>query len=235
MRTMNDSLAIVSARFYESWDEYLPAVIFAYNTSVNASTGYTPFELVFGRKPTHPETAAFAEELEKVTGTDIATLSAMQYFRNVATSLAEVREAAHTNLEKAWMDAKRRYDGSRKAIKLQEGDAVLIRLSDYERSMFPTRKLAPRWSEPGEVLEVLTNGKTYRVRRCDGTIESVNVARLLPITASAWEEEPTLEDAGDNSDSSECYVEIEGADNDSAECVVEIDDQHDAANIHRSW
>jgi len=63
------------------------------------------------------------------------------------------------------MDAKRRYDGSRKAIKLQEGDAVLIRLSDYERSMFPTRKLAPRWSEPGEVLEVLTNGKTYRVRR----------------------------------------------------------------------
>ena len=49
------------------------------------------------------------------------------------------------------------------------------------------------------------------------------------------EEEPTLEDAGDNSDSSECYVEIEGAENDSAECFVEIDDQHDAANIHRSW
>jgi hypothetical protein len=65
--------------------------------------------------------------------------------------------------------------------------------------------------------------------------ESVNVARLLPITASAWEEEPTLEDAGDNCDSSECYVEIEGAENDSAECLVEIDDQHDAANIHRSW
>ena len=86
MRTMNDSLAIVSARFYESWDEYLPAVIFAYNTSVNASTGYTPFELVFGRKPTYPETAAFAEELEKVTGTDMATLSAMQYSRNVATN-----------------------------------------------------------------------------------------------------------------------------------------------------
>ena len=101
--------------------------------------------------------------------------------------------------------------------------------------MLPTMKLAPRWSEPGEVLEVLTNGKTYRVRRCDGTIESVNVARLLPITASAWEEEPTLEDAGDNSDSSECYVEIEGAENDSAECLVEIDNQHDAANIHRSW
>ena len=42
-------------------------------------------------------------------------------------------------------------------------------------------KLAPRWSEPGEVLEVLTNGKTYRVRRANGSIETVNVARLLPV------------------------------------------------------
>jgi hypothetical protein len=58
-------------------------------------------ELVCGRKPTYPETAAFAEELEKVTGTDIATLSAMQYFRNVATSLAEVREAAWRR--RGWM------------------------------------------------------------------------------------------------------------------------------------
>ena len=31
---------------------------------------------------------------------------------------------------------------------------------------------------------VLTNGKTYRVRRADGSIETVNVARLLPVTGS---------------------------------------------------
>ena len=187
MRTMNDSLAIVSSRFYESWDEYLPAVIYAYNTSVNASTGFTPFELVFGRKPTFPETTAFAEALGAVSAKDASSLSTLQYFRNVADNLAEVREAAHANLERAWAEAKRRYDGSRKSVQLHTGDAVLIRLSDYERGMFPTLKLAPRWSDPAEVLEVLSNGKTYRVRRSDGTIETVNVARLLPVTGHAWE------------------------------------------------
>ena len=208
MRTMNDSLAILSSRFYENWDEYLPAVIYAYNTSVNASTGFTPFELVFGRKPTFPETTAFAEALGTITATDASSMCTVQYFRNVADNLAEVREAAHAKLEKAWAEAKRRYDGSRRAISLQEGDAVLIRLSDYERGMFPTMKLAPRWSDPGEVLEVLTNGKTYRVRRADGSIETVNVARLLPVTGSAWEEE-SPKGSDDSSSEDSCYVEIE--------------------------
>ena len=58
-------------------------------------------------------------------------------FRNVADNLAEVREAAYGNLEKAWADAKRRYDGSRRGIFLQEGDAVLIRLSDTNVECFP--------------------------------------------------------------------------------------------------
>ena len=206
MRTMNDSLAIVSSRFYESWDEYLPAVIYAYNTSVNASTGFTPFELVFGRKPTFPETTAFAEALGAVSAKDASSLSTLQYFRNVADNLAEVREAAHANLERAWAEAKRRYDGSRKSIELHAGDAVLIRLSDYERGMFPTLKLAPRWSDPAEVLEVLSNRKTYRVRRSDGTIETVNVARLLPVTGHG--ETPEDQD-GSSSDSDTCYIEID--------------------------
>ena len=31
------------------WNEYIPYVVSAYNTSVNASTLYTPYELFFGR------------------------------------------------------------------------------------------------------------------------------------------------------------------------------------------
>ena len=35
-----------------TWDKWLPYVLFAYRTKVHASTGLTPFELMFGRQPT---------------------------------------------------------------------------------------------------------------------------------------------------------------------------------------
>ena len=34
----------------EHWDEFLDTNIFAYNTSVQESTHFSPFEIVFGRK-----------------------------------------------------------------------------------------------------------------------------------------------------------------------------------------
>ncbi|CAF1293542.1 unnamed protein product [Didymodactylos carnosus] len=37
-----------------NWDEYLPAVLYAYNTGQHATTGYSPFQLMFGREPTLP-------------------------------------------------------------------------------------------------------------------------------------------------------------------------------------
>ncbi len=36
------------------WDECLPLAMFAYNKSVHASTGYTPHELVFGKRANTP-------------------------------------------------------------------------------------------------------------------------------------------------------------------------------------
>ena len=36
------------------WDEYLDTLAFAYNTVVHATTGVTPFEIVYGRKPRLP-------------------------------------------------------------------------------------------------------------------------------------------------------------------------------------
>ena len=37
-----------------SWDEYLETCIFEYNTAVHESTKFSPFELMFGRKPVVP-------------------------------------------------------------------------------------------------------------------------------------------------------------------------------------
>ena len=37
-----------------SWEEFLDTCVFAYNTAQHESTRYTPFELMFGRKPLFP-------------------------------------------------------------------------------------------------------------------------------------------------------------------------------------
>jgi hypothetical protein len=36
------------------WEEAIPAVVRGYNSSTNATTGYTPDELVFGFQPRRP-------------------------------------------------------------------------------------------------------------------------------------------------------------------------------------
>ena len=37
-----------------SWDEFLDTCTFAYNTAEHESTKFSPFELMFGRKPLLP-------------------------------------------------------------------------------------------------------------------------------------------------------------------------------------
>jgi hypothetical protein len=53
-RTLKTSLAAYVETDPSSWDDKLPFVTFAYNTAMQASTGKSPFELLFGRKPVPP-------------------------------------------------------------------------------------------------------------------------------------------------------------------------------------
>ena len=52
-RFLNSTMTMLCSSYGANWAEYLPAAVFAYNSSTCASTGYAPYELLFcGRKPT---------------------------------------------------------------------------------------------------------------------------------------------------------------------------------------
>ena len=50
----------------EDWDMYLDSCVFAYNTSKHASSLYTPFEVMFGRKSVLPVELTTLKERNEV-------------------------------------------------------------------------------------------------------------------------------------------------------------------------
>src|SRR5437868_1075523 len=52
-RTLCSSLAKVKEKD-EDWDIHIPTILFAYRTKRHTTTGYTPFQLVYGRQAILP-------------------------------------------------------------------------------------------------------------------------------------------------------------------------------------
>ncbi|UYV80952.1 K02A2.6-like [Cordylochernes scorpioides] len=50
-RTLADMMAMYIDERYQNWDEILPFVTFAYNSSIQDTTGYSPYFLIHGREP----------------------------------------------------------------------------------------------------------------------------------------------------------------------------------------
>lgn len=51
----------------KDWVDKLPMAEFAMNSTVSASTGFSPFFLLYGRTPVTPLTLDFPSELESVS------------------------------------------------------------------------------------------------------------------------------------------------------------------------
>lgn len=181
MRTLNNSLSSLSAHSGQEWDIFLPGLAFAYNSTIHAATGISPFELVSGRYPQLPGSAPMPAEIKEHS-------SEWSYLRKLRNIISASVERARQSVYQYWEKMKSRYDESRKDILLGPGAQVLVRLSEYERNQFPCKKLAPRWSSPAKVLKQLPDGASYQILLGNKQIQTVNIARLLPLSDPLWSE-----------------------------------------------
>lgn len=115
---MNQTLKSTLVKFVNDnqndWDVHLKAVLFAYRTSKNDSTKFTPFELMFGRAPilpieikikSKPESEAPRVEPVKDAGEDMeGRVDTMIAIRN------QINAQAMKNVEKAQERKKKAYD-----------------------------------------------------------------------------------------------------------------------------
>lgn len=134
-RTLLQMLGTLENKNKSCWKEYVRPLVHAYNCTRNDVTGYTPYELMFGRQPRLPVDLAFGLP---VNG---STTSHSQYVRNLKEGLRESYEIAIKNAAKVAQRNKRRFDKHVVVSNLDLGDRVLVR----NLRLRGKNKLADKW------------------------------------------------------------------------------------------
>jgi hypothetical protein len=129
------------------WSVWLPMAEWWYNTNHHSSTGFTPFEAVYGYPP--------PSLLSYVQGTS-ANLAVDAQLRDRTMVLSLLREHLHDAQNRMKLQANKHH----LERKFQPGDWVYLRLQPYrQKSMALHRnlKLAPRFYSPFQVIRRLVS------------------------------------------------------------------------------
>jgi hypothetical protein len=177
-RLLADALSINSRRLID-WDQSLAFVSHAYNSTTHATTGVSPFRILFGFEAWRP-TDAPPEEAD--------TDSWQARMRGAREDVNEVVSSHYARLRQG------RDLGSTAPIRpaFQPGDRVLVK--DPSSQPDDGGKLKRRWTQAAEVLTAVSN-KAYRVKMLRTNREvTVNVARLKlapsrPVSVPSSDEE----------------------------------------------
>lgn len=170
-RTVQDMLrAFVNARL-NNWSDLLPSVEFAYNSSVHASTGFTPFYLNYGFHPKSPLSITTPHQAA------VSTKPGSAFFQRLRDNLA----LATQNLQDSIAKQKSAADRHRRDIQFNVGDKVLLDSSDLTfRSPIRSPKLQGRRVGPFSILAKLSP-VTYRLD-LPGTMHIHNVFHSSKLT-----------------------------------------------------
>ncbi|XP_065356170.1 uncharacterized protein LOC135950562 [Calliphora vicina] len=137
-RTIKTIIAQFSGQQHTTWDELLPEIILAINTSSSESTGYSPAYLTQVREPRLPK--ALYDEVTIGTGARNITPDER------ATELKEVFRIVRRNLAKA---SENQYNLRRRRWKPNIGDQVLVRQHPLSKAIdYFAAKLAPKYGGP---------------------------------------------------------------------------------------
>lgn len=121
-RTLLSMLGTLEPEQKQRWKEYVKPLVHAYNCTRNEVTGYTPYELMFGRSPRLPVDLAFGLPVRDTPSTSHST-----YVQNLRSRLEESYQLASKNAAKSAERNKTRFDQKVKPSTLVEGDRVLVR------------------------------------------------------------------------------------------------------------
>ena len=158
----------------DDWPKQIKALVFAYNSTRNATTGYSPHYLMFGVRPRIP--VDFVFPTRRLIG-DTKSRKIDEYVATLQSRLKAAFDEARLQSTKEAERQKIYYDRRTGSTLLHPGDRVILR-SD---AVIGKRKIKDRWGD--EVLKVVErvakDVPVYRVQSLNGKIQTVHRNRLL--------------------------------------------------------
>ena len=150
------------------WNKYVPAALFSFRDTPHDTTGYSPFELIYGHKVRGP--VEFLAECWDSPTIEDDDMDVHEYILKFSSHLKKAWKAAHTDIKGQQQTAKLIFDKCARRRALKPGDKALL--------LLPTdpRKLMLRWKGPYTVVHRVT--LDHYVLNVDGCNRQYHVNQL---------------------------------------------------------
>jgi len=189
-RTLLNMLGTLENQKKSRWHEFVKPLVHAYNCTRNEVTGFTPYELMFGRQPRLPVDLAFGLPVQGGQH-----MSHSQYVQTLKSRLQESYKLATTNAAKTASRNKTRYDKRVTASDLDVGDRVLIK----NVRLRGKHKLSDKWEA---TVHVVVNRAgtlpvyTVKPENREGPLRTLHRDLLLPCGYLPTEDSHSVSQSG---------------------------------------
>ena len=159
-------LSISSKDHHFTWQEHIRLVCMAYNTSVQSTTGYTPFYLMFGREARIPAEIMF--------GTNkVSEQYPNEYAANLRIRLCASYDHVRENLRTGHKRQKEFYDQRVHGEPYKEGDLVWLHPPIVPRGK--SKKFHHPWTGPFKVIKCQKSPTEFKVSQEDNASLCISI------------------------------------------------------------
>ena len=157
-RTLLNMLSTSLKDYQLTWEAHIRPVCMAYSTSVQATTGYTPFFLMFGRQATIPADVMYGTNSSE-------EVSPNEYAANLRSRLCAAYDHVRDHINTAQARQKEFYDQRVHGKPHSIGDQVWLHSPVVPRG--GSKKFHHLWTGPFVVVKRLSDA-TYRIQSLQG-------------------------------------------------------------------
>lgn len=218
-RTLLNMLGTLDPEKKPDWKSHITALVHAYNCTKQASTGFAPHYLMFGRSPRLPVDVAFGLE------TDTIKEPATAYATSLKERLTKAYDQAKKSIATAHGRQKGNYDRKVRGAVLTVGDRVLVRIVAFDGK----HKISDKWETDPYLVMSKPNDEApvFVVQKENGQGRKRTLHRNLLLPIGFLNTESNLE-RNNPAPTEENEVELAGLGNNQAVIDLGDSDDHDS-------